>query len=196
MELTEFLQRRWNTERFIVFQTAILQHFRNVTKLGNIRRRIYQRLDAWESEKHKILMEDMVRTCAQYLSTGRGEDSPDHREKVYHSLLIQEKLQSAVIWITKRERGGVFQTWDMCAKTGHYVFEVLSLKHLEARTPTASILEVYRDKPPAMVTVDITDAMIATVTRLLSGAALPVGVDLFSLQHWMLQFGMASIGIT
>ena len=39
-----------------------------------------------------MLMEDTERTCAQYLSTSRGEDSLDNRAKIYHSLVLRVKL--------------------------------------------------------------------------------------------------------
>ena len=46
-----------------------------------------------------------------------------------------------------------------------------------------------------MATVDITDATVATVARRLLGSAGPGGVDSISLQHWLLWFGVASMGI-
>ena len=46
-----------------------------------------------------------------------------------------------------------------------------------------------------MVPVDITDTTVATVERRLSVAADPGGVDLVSLQHWLLRFGAESIGL-
>ena len=66
-----------------------------------------------------------MRTCAQYLSTRRGKDTLEHQEKISHSLVFQGKLQSSVRWITDREKGGVFQTGDICPKSGKPVLEVL-----------------------------------------------------------------------
>ena len=48
-ELTGVWQRFWNAERFIVFQTMILQRARHVTKSCEIQQRIDWRLDAWEA---------------------------------------------------------------------------------------------------------------------------------------------------
>ena len=59
----------------------------------------------------------MALTCAHYLSTSRGGDYLDHRAKIYHRLMLQGKLRLAVRWITEGDKGGVFQTGDMCPKT-------------------------------------------------------------------------------
>ena len=54
--------RRWNLERFIVFQTVILQRARHVTASQAIRRRIEKRLDAWVEGKYAMLVEDTLRS--------------------------------------------------------------------------------------------------------------------------------------
>ena len=58
----------WNSEQFIVLQTVILQQSLQVTSYHTIGRRIEKRLDAWDSGIHGMLAEDMLRTCAQYLT--------------------------------------------------------------------------------------------------------------------------------
>ena len=90
VELIGFRQHRWNAERFIIFQTVILQRALNVIKSCEIRRRIDRRLDAWEAGEHEMLAEDTVRTCTQYLSTSKeGGDSLEHWAKIYHSLVLR-----------------------------------------------------------------------------------------------------------
>ena len=93
----------------------------HITKSCKISRQIDRRLDAWEANEHKILVEDMACTCAQYLSTSRGNDSPEHREKIYHSLVLWGKIRLTAYWITEREKGGVLQMGDTCPETGHPV---------------------------------------------------------------------------
>ena len=60
--------RRCNSERFIIFQTVILQQACHVTASHMIQRRINKRLDAWDAGINRMLVEDMLRTCAQYLT--------------------------------------------------------------------------------------------------------------------------------
>ena len=67
-ELRGFRDRRWNLERFIVFQTVTLQRARHVTASWDIRRWIDKRLDAWEAGQFAMLVEDMLRSSTQYLT--------------------------------------------------------------------------------------------------------------------------------
>ena len=62
-EMQGVRDRRWNLERFIVFQTVILQRARHVTASHAIRRRIKKRLDAWGGGKHAMLVGDTLRSC-------------------------------------------------------------------------------------------------------------------------------------
>ena len=94
--------RRWNSERFIVFQTVILQRARHVTASQAIRRCIEKRLDAWGEGKHMMLVEDTMRTCEEYLTLSRREDTAEHRAQTYHSLVLHGKMRTAVRWITER----------------------------------------------------------------------------------------------
>ena len=62
-ELRGVRDRRWNSERFIVFQTVTLQRARHVTASRDIRQRIEKRLDAWEAGQHANLVEDKLLSC-------------------------------------------------------------------------------------------------------------------------------------
>ena len=141
VEIKGMRDRLCNLERFIVFQTVILQRDRHDTASQSIRRRIRKRLDAWAEGKHLMLAEDTLRACGEYLTVSRREETAEHRSQTYHSLVLRGKLRTAVQWITERETGGVLQPGDRCTKTGDQVMEVLRAKHLEARTPTAVSLD-------------------------------------------------------
>ena len=64
-ELKGVQDRRWNLERFIIFQTVILKRARHVTAFQAIRRRIEKRLDGWGEDKHAMLFEDTLRACKE-----------------------------------------------------------------------------------------------------------------------------------
>ena len=68
-------ERRWNLERFIVFQTVILQQARHVTTSYAIRRRIEKRMDAWGAGKHVMLVGDTLRSCEEYLTAAWREET-------------------------------------------------------------------------------------------------------------------------
>ena len=77
-ELQEVRDRRWNSERFIVFQTVILQRSRHVTASHAIRRRIEKRLEAWGAGKHAMLVGDTLRSWEDYLTAARREETVEH----------------------------------------------------------------------------------------------------------------------
>ena len=56
-----------------------------------------KRLDAWEDGKYWMLVEDILRTCAEYLTVAQREESADHRAQIYHSLVLWGELRTAVI---------------------------------------------------------------------------------------------------
>ena len=194
-EMQGVRDRLWNSERFIVFNTVILQRARHVTASHSIRRRIEKRLDAWGAGKHAMLVGDTLRSCEEYLNASRREETVEHRAQTYHSLVLRGKLRSAVRWITEQETGGVLQPGNRCEKTGDQVLEVLRAKHPEAQTPTAACLTSYTGCPPELTPVDITDDTVTAVAGRLLGGARPGGTDSVLLQHWLLWFGAASAEI-
>ena len=103
-ELQGVRDRRWNSERFIVFQTVILKRARHVTTSHAIRRRIEKMLDAWGPGKHSMLVGDTLRSCEDYLNAAWREDTAEHRAQTYHSLALRGKLRLVVRWITERDR--------------------------------------------------------------------------------------------
>ena len=115
-ELRGVRDRLWNLDWFIIFQTVILKRSRHVTASYTTRRMIEKRLDAWEAGRQGMLIEETLRTCAQYLTAAHREDHKEHREKNYHILVLRGNLRKAVRWITEREMGGVLQLEEVCTK--------------------------------------------------------------------------------
>ena len=87
-----------------------------------------------------MLVETTLRTCAEYLTIAQREETAEHWEQTYHSLVLRRKLRTVVCWITKRETGSVLQPGDRCTKTGELVMEVL-----RAQTPGG--LDTNRGEP-------------------------------------------------
>ena len=92
--------RRWNSERFIVFQTVILQQARHVIASQVIRRRIEKRLDALGEGKH----EDTLQACKEYLTVTRREETAEHQAQTYHILVLCGKLQADETHLRSEER--------------------------------------------------------------------------------------------
>ena len=72
-----------NSERFIVFQTVILQRARHVTTSPTIRGWIEKRIDAWEDGKNRMIVGDTLLTCAKYLTVAQREESAEHQSPTY-----------------------------------------------------------------------------------------------------------------
>ena len=170
-------------ERYIVFQTVILQQARHVTASQAIHWRIGKRLDAWAEGKHDMLVEVTLQACGEYLTAVQREETVEHRAQTYHSLVLCGKLWTAVWWITERETGRILQPGDRCTKAGDWVMEVIRTKHPEAQTPTAASLDSYLGRPPKLTPVDITKNTVTAVVGRLSGGAGLGGTDSVSLQH-------------
>jgi hypothetical protein len=58
-EINVICGRKWNSERFIVFQMVILQKSKLVTAAGDIKRRLGKWMDNWEVGKFDMLVQDM-----------------------------------------------------------------------------------------------------------------------------------------
>ena len=54
-----------------------------------------------------MLVEDTLRTCTEYFTVNRREETAEHRAQTFHSLVLHGKLRTAVRWIIERETGGV-----------------------------------------------------------------------------------------
>ena len=76
--------RRWNSERFIVFQMVVLQRSRDVKQAKYIRKRMTQQMDAGEEEKFNMLLQDTERSLKSYLTTKQGNVSAEQRAKIFH----------------------------------------------------------------------------------------------------------------
>ncbi len=190
-DLGDIRARKWNSERFIVFQMVILQKSKEVKTSGAIRRQLTMRMDSWEAKKFEMLVQDTERTALAQLARVRGVETQEQRAKTFARLVLQGKLRSAVRWLTDREKGGVLLPDDVDEKTGESVIDVLQSKHPDAQVPDAAELEDY-ETVPNFVDLDITKEVVEKVARRLSGSAGPGGSDAQSLQQWLLRFGAAS----
>ena len=71
--------------------------------------------------------------------------------------MLCKKLQTAVMWITDREKGGVFHPGESCTNTVEPVLEMLWEKHPEDRAPFVRSLDDYSHRSPEMIHLDLTE---------------------------------------
>lgn len=137
-ELEGVTTRRWNSERFIVFQAVILQRSGEVKKSKDIWRRIETRLRDWKLGKYDMLIQETVRTSialVQKITRGETEAS---QVKTFTRMVLQGKIRQAVRFVTERGQGGALAAEDMVQNkdgTESSVEEILMPKHPDAIIP-------------------------------------------------------------
>ena len=79
------------------------------TRSGDFKRRICNTMDAWESGKIEMLVQDThssTRAATAQLSKMQGMEMEEQRGKTFARLVLQGKLGSVVGYLTKQEKGG------------------------------------------------------------------------------------------
>ena len=194
-------ERRWNSERLIVFIVCILQRAQGVIRSRDIRARLRHRMDLWEQGHIAALVDDTESLLLERSHPVVRAHTPESEARVFNSKVLSGRLRSAVRGITARDGGGVYQPDDLDSKTGRPVLEVLQEKHPDLREPpdigtaTGSFEPVddadWRKPIPVVITPDI----VETVASRLSGAAGVDGVDSVEFRHWLLRFGPESTAL-
>jgi hypothetical protein len=194
-EFRQVRERKWNSERPLVFVAVVLQTTPEVRRARDIRQRLSRRMDLWEQGCHAALVDD---TEAEVGSRGTSTRAPDDETlaRAFNARVLSGRLHSAVRNLTNRGGGGVLAADGVCTKTGRPVLEVLQGKHPELRDPVSvgeqdGAFEPY-DATPTAIPVDITAEVVETVATKLSGAAGLGGTDAVDLRNWLLRFGRES----
>ena len=183
-------ERRWNSERPLVFAAVILQSTPEVKKSKDIRARLEHRMDLWDKRKFATLVTDTVQTARSNVAT-RREPTEESKARSFNATLISGRLRQAVSKLTDRGGGGVLMPDDIDSKSGRPVLDVLKDKHPPMREPGVAAMPSYEELPDH-VRLLINEEMVAEVAGKLSGSAGPGGTDAVDLQKWLLTFGSAS----
>ncbi|KAI2504762.1 hypothetical protein MHU86_9698 [Fragilaria crotonensis] len=188
-------ERRWNSERPLVFVATVLQTTQGVRRAKDIRSRLAQRMDLWDQGHYKALVDDDE---GEVLSRQPSSRPPDEeaRARSFNARVLSGRLRSAVRTLTNRSGGGVRQPDDLCTKSGRPVWQVLQEKHPALRDPTSvgeedGAFEPYSDLPTP-IPVCVTQDDVEAISPRLAGAAGPGGTDAVDLANWLLRFGRES----
>jgi hypothetical protein len=183
--------RTCNSEKFLLFTMVVFQRTPNVKRARDIKKRLSKRMDAWDSGKYAMLVEDTKREMQAALSTKQRGTTAAQQQSTYHHMFMQGKLRQAVRYLTDREKGIIMMPDENDDKTGDSVATVLESKHPDARVPNVSFLPTFPNTPDFM-DLDITEDSVEKVAGRLSGSAGLGGTDAQALSHWLLKFGTAS----
>ena len=120
-------ERKWNSERALIFAACVLRKSPGVICSRDIRRRVECRLQLWTDGNYDALVQDIVGEAMRGAGSGRGTADEDLNARKYNSMVLNSKLRAAVRFATDRGGGGVLLPTDSCTKTGRPVMEVQSV---------------------------------------------------------------------
>ena len=76
-------------------------------------------MDAWKNGKFEMLvLQDAHRTAAALLLSKIQREETEEQRRMFSRLVLQDKLRSAVIYLTEQEKGGVMLPADIDTNTG------------------------------------------------------------------------------
>jgi len=83
------VERRWNSERPLVFQACVLWRVRGISRFHDVKPIIWDRLDAWDVERYVALVREVEEATLDVSGGGGGprarmEDATSIARKYYH----------------------------------------------------------------------------------------------------------------
>jgi hypothetical protein len=82
------VDRKWNAERFVVFQFVTLERSRDAKQAKGIRKQMSRRMDALAEGKFNVLVEDAERSLTSYLSVKQGNVAAEQQAKIFFGKML------------------------------------------------------------------------------------------------------------
>ncbi len=188
-------ERRWNSERTLLFTVYVLRKSPGVIRARDIKCRVEHQLQLWTDGHYNALVQNIIGEAMRGAGSGRGMADKDIIARKYNSMVLDGKLRAAVRFATNRGGGGVLLPQDLCTKTGRPVMEVLHSQHPDTRIPDLKdphcfAFEHY-DEVPVEIPTDCTSEDLETLALRMSGSAGPSSFDTIMLRNCLLRYGRA-----
>jgi hypothetical protein len=191
-EFAGVTERKWNSERPLVFCLAMLQKKPGITQLSDIQKCLRHRLEGWKADKHEALVETSTeRLMLDAMSNSQGGTKQEERLKKYNQLMLLGNPRAAVRYLTDREGGGVLEPHTSSGKEDQTVEEALQSKHPETRKPGEEAFQHHYDNLAELLNLDLNEKTVEKVACRLSGGAGLGGVNLTFLKQVLLHHGNA-----
>ncbi len=97
--------RKWNSERVIVFLSCVLRKEPGRQKYSEIRKLIGDRLDMWDAGEHAILVRNAVER-GKVNTISRRRNTEEQVARKYNAMVLAGKVRSAVRQATQRGGAG------------------------------------------------------------------------------------------
>ena len=89
-ELAGIKKRKWNSERFLIFQAVILQKAIQIKSSKEIRNRIDRRLDAWLEGSYDLLIQDTMRAARRLSTKGKQQMNDIQLARIFQDFYFKE----------------------------------------------------------------------------------------------------------
>ena len=179
------------SERVLVFLSAMLQWDPKVWKGTDICRLLDRRLQNWKKCNFENLVTE-VEWCSRQLHRSGIKDKNDHYVMVFTRLMLRGQVRSAVRFITDRIHGGGVMPLDASTGVpGYSGLDILRKKH-----PDPGVIDESAFSPcdvlPPLIDLDITADYVEHVACHFQGSAGPGGSTALQWHGYLLQYGLAS----
>ena len=109
VELDGVHSKKWNAERVIVFQSAILQRAKGVNNSAQCRKHIFFQLDWWNCGAFGKIVKYTYNSAIVYLGKSYGNQTEEQRHRMFSNLVLKGKLHESVQFVCGRKKGGVLK---------------------------------------------------------------------------------------
>ncbi|KAL3822014.1 hypothetical protein ACHAXA_003000 [Cyclostephanos tholiformis] len=154
------IQRRWNSERPLVFQAVILRLVRGITRFHDVKLVVWGRLDAWDAGRYVALVKEVEEANLDSGGGGRRvdvrrQDKTTSLARRYDAMVLGGKVRAAVRMVTNRGTGGPYRPNDLDSKSRRPVIDVLREKHPESVVPSEWDFDAYPDAADLLDTMPV-----------------------------------------
>ena len=192
VELQGVCERKWNSERPLVFLMVVLTQMDSKLRFSKVRAHIKHCLKTWNMGNYQGQVDDTDHTCWQFITYGdRQALTDDSKARSFNGLVQSGCLHQVVHRLTSRDEGGVLHPDSLDTKTGRKGSDVLADKNPDGHQPPIKALKDYT-KAPEPLQLQVGYESFESTARKLSGSAGPSGIDAIDLQHWMFRFRAVS----
>jgi hypothetical protein len=189
-------ERKWNSERTLIFAVCVLWKSPGIICARDIKCRVERRLTLWIGGQYNALVQDIVGEAMRVVGSGWDTANEELIAQKYNHMVLNGKLQAAVCFVMARNGGGVLLPQDACTKTGQPVIEVLQLQHPDTRIPNLGdpdciAFKHYNEVPMALPT-DCTSEDLEALALRMSESTGPSSFDTVMMRNCLLWYGRAS----
>jgi hypothetical protein len=192
------VERRWNSERPLVFQACVLQRVRGISCFHDVKPIIWGRLNAWDARRYVALVREVEEANLNVGGGGRGprarQEGTTSIARKYHNMVLGGKVRATIRMVMNRGTGGAYPPFDLDSKSGRPVIDVLCEKHTTSCVPSEEDFDAHIGVPNCLDSMPVYcfEECVAKAAACLSSSTGPCGAEAELLKNWLLHHGAQS----